>query len=350
MSNYTNPADLIALFNGLARRIANLERTNPLNYGTIDYGGLTIKGSGLLQWIDANDNLAFRIRTLNDTGEDANQDSIFEYFYPYEDYENAIVRIGTVHDPDGNGNSHGIEVRSYNTGSMIFNVSNGGIIVAKRGKQEDTNGNEMDDQYLLFALPDDDDFFQLYLDSKEAYFRIQDDSDDAAKLYGGIASAGDGKTFATSLRLKGTGGISTPGLDVLNENSGGYADIDCEDLHAHSDIDYVGTLTDISSGEVKEVYGESEIDGLDAIMHTTVKEWSYIRTLDNSDETYVEDKVRIGPIAEEVPDHLFVPGNDKRPAGIDVTATLWTAVMAIQQLQARVEELQTEVATLKGSS
>lgn len=47
MSRYQNPDDdVLNVVARLARRIANLEKANPLNYGTIDEGGLVIKNNG----------------------------------------------------------------------------------------------------------------------------------------------------------------------------------------------------------------------------------------------------------------------------------------------------------------
>lgn len=48
MSRYNSDDDVLIILQRIARRVANLEKANPLNYGTIDTGGLIIKNAGQL--------------------------------------------------------------------------------------------------------------------------------------------------------------------------------------------------------------------------------------------------------------------------------------------------------------
>lgn len=349
-------------------RLSKLERVSRLGNASIGEGGLRIYSAGELQWFDSNttptnfcpdlrdlttdpngnSHLSFIIRTIpkEETTGDFSQASLL-YYYPYEGFCSPVVWLGRTPDfADGPGDSHGIEVRMHTDGFRAFHASEDGLIL---GRHNSTGINSGDKARVLSSVKGKDDYLNLYADDSVSFsrwFHVGISDTQSALIYGGLASAAPTADMQSRLAL-----LSAPNIGIAVTDIAG----------ATFEPVYASAFVVSSSETIKKIHGDYAGDSLADVMGTPIKDYSLLipPTTDEVEaakaagkrkpRAKVETKRRVGPVAEQVPAHMFSEPIAEMPgiAGIDLNAGLWTLWRAVQQQQETINEQATKIIELE---
>lgn len=334
------------LFAGFEQRLSILERTSSLNSASIGRGGIRLYDGGVFRWYNYNydihktpdqnlDSLVFEIGSFKpDDLEDFGV--AFRYYHPSAQANpDPVVIIGSFPEiGNPTQDSHGIYVESHEDAKApLFAVSSDMLFLAK-SKPNDFAGY----QIILLAEKDEHDEFTLWMDNEQHYFSVRTGAtDQRAYVRGGNSGAG----FGVAMRMHGTAGGDSRRVEFLNsDNLAEFVDVYVRDLV------YSGALVP-SSVDIKDVHGVFDRDAVADVMSTPIKRWNYSTQVEQARmvEEPELDRERIGPVAEEVPDHLLV--DTPNGVAVDTLAAQWTLWAAVQQQQEQIEALTARVAVLE---
>lgn len=321
MSNYQAPVDIIRIVKKLEDRVEHLEKSNPLNNGTVDDGGITIKAAGTINWYDLNEHLRFQFAL----GELLNM----SYFNDQDDLSVLIGEAITPGDDPGDG------VRVLDNGEFTtFSATELGFVVRSIFARTAISIRPESNHYIHLSRTDDRGILRL----------SETDANNSIILGGATEDAGE---FQVAVKFLGYTAID-PGIEARNA-----ADTDYVSMKASSfDI--------LSTAESKVILGDYEESALDKVMSVPVQRWKSNKTpqklrvvqhVDATPETTIledpihEPRERVGPIAEDMPEELQVPSESG--LGIDLGGTVWVLWKAVQEQNELIKQLQAEVAELK---
>lgn len=364
MSRYQNPDDdMLEIIRRIARRVANLEKANPLNYGTIDEGGLIVKSGGSISVYNNLDEL----NTFIGEGR--------------VDFADSGVITGTIGEFEGeyydnNANTwiadtlRGISLYRLGQGFPFFFVAH----ALTNNKLEALFGYD-GKVFEHFGVKSESIFFRGRA-AQDSVIQMQDDGDihiEAAPLHSVFLQGGSVDISVTSdFDVDADGGIS------LTSSTG---DVSLDPQGSGELRFFIGTTTNpanlnesgtnqvrvvTSARKYKEDIQDAEIDPADVLKmrprtwldKNDLTQWEndqQVRAIakSNGEEAFIEGPVipypdrTIGFVAEEIAAlpsmHIFVNYKDGQPEGLHYDRMAAAFVSVAKENYARVDALETKV-------